>query len=421
MKRQLLFIFLALSVFYFILIAYSYSEDEQLKVEELKKAAPKVFIDCRRCDMDFIRTEITFVNFVRDRKEADVHVLVTTQRTGSGGQEYTMAFIGRKSYSNLHDTLKYVSHRIDTRDDTRRGIVHVLKLGLIPYVSKTPIATQIAISLEKEVKPTSVEDKWNFWVFSVGLHGRLSGEKKRNFISLNGNLSVNRITPGSKIRMGLSAYFDESNFDVDETKISSSSENEDFSSLFVKSINDHWSAGAWLSFSSSTYRNIKFAVSPMPAIEYNVFPYSESTRRQLRLLYRIGYNFFHYREETIYDKTSENLLKQSLSLTFELKEPWGTASTSLEGSHYFHDFSKNRLELWAWLSLKIFKGLSLSVHGSYSRIHDQLSLPKSGAVLEEILLQRKELATNYDYSVSLGLSYTFGSIYSNVVNPRFGR
>jgi hypothetical protein len=53
-------------------------------------------------------------------------------------------------------------------------------------------------------------------------------------------------------------------------------------------------------------------------------------------------------------------------------------------------------------------------------IHDQLNLVKQDLTYDEILLQRKEIATQYEYFVSFGLSYTFGSIYNNVVNPRFG-
>ncbi|MBI5325982.1 MAG: hypothetical protein HZB41_12040, partial [Ignavibacteriae bacterium] len=60
-------------------------------------------------------------------------------------------------------------------------------------------------------------------------------------------------------------------------------------------------------------------------------------------------------------------------------------------------------------------------YGGFSMIHDQLYLPKEGATLEEILLRRKALETTYSYFVSFGLSYTFGSVYSNVVNPRFYR
>ena len=57
--------------------------------------------------------------------------------------------------------------------------------------------------------------------------------------------------------------------------------------------------------------------------------------------------------------------------------------------------------------------------GRYSAIHDQLNLNKSGASDEDILLQRRALESQYSYSMSVGLSYSFGSIYNNVVNPRF--
>lgn len=50
-----------------------------------RQFAPRIFMDCTFCDMDYVRTEIPFVNYVRDRKEAQVHVLVTRRRTGSGG------------------------------------------------------------------------------------------------------------------------------------------------------------------------------------------------------------------------------------------------------------------------------------------------------------------------------------------------
>jgi hypothetical protein len=165
---------------------------------------------------------------------------------------------------------------------------------------------------------------------------------------------------------------------------------------------------------------VKLSVNPSPALEFNLFPYSESTRRQLRFLYRIGYQGVQYREVTIYDKLSENLWNQSLSVTLDLKEKWGSVSTTLSGSHYFHDIDKNRLNLFTILNVRLFKGLSVFAFGGGSRIHDQLSLPKGSATLEEVLLHIKQLETNYNYFFSVGLSFTFGSIFTNVVNPRFG-
>ncbi len=53
-----------------------------------------------------MRTEVTFINYVRDRTDADVHVLVTTQETGGGGIEYTAKFIGLGRFAGVDQTLK---------------------------------------------------------------------------------------------------------------------------------------------------------------------------------------------------------------------------------------------------------------------------------------------------------------------------
>jgi hypothetical protein len=101
-------------------------------------------------------------------------------------------------------------------------------------------------------------------------------------------------------------------------------------------------------------------------------------------------------------------------------KPWGSVNTSLSGNHYFHDFSKNILSLNTGLSLRLIKGLSLNIMGSGSMVHNQLSIPKGDYSIEDVLLERAELETQFTYFASIGLSYSFGSIYNNVVNSRFG-
>lgn len=64
-------------------------------LESLESKALRVYIDCDLCDLsdfDYIRTEIAFVNYVRERKESQVHLLITTQETGGGGTEFTIRF-----------------------------------------------------------------------------------------------------------------------------------------------------------------------------------------------------------------------------------------------------------------------------------------------------------------------------------------
>ena len=56
-----------------------------------------------------------------------------------------------------------------------------------------------------------------------------------------------------------------------------------------------------------------------------------------------------------------------------------------------------------------------------SRIRDQLFLPLRGATPEEVLLRLRRLQSGYEYGFRFGLTYTFGSIFSSIVNPRFGR
>ncbi|MCI4446084.1 MAG: hypothetical protein JHC32_08675 [Candidatus Aminicenantes bacterium] len=396
----------------------------QEKIPKPLQEAPRVFIDCHQCDMAYIRSEITFVNYVLDRSEADIYILITIQSTADGGREYTLNFIGRNNYYDIHNTLKYVSARTDSADIERKGLVRMLKVGLVPYLAKTDLGDYLKIDFEKRLPQSPVEDRWKSWVFSLGLSGSISGEQTKNFFSMNGNLSANRVTEKIKFRSGLSANFNNSRFKVEENGvtdiITSNQRSYNWSTLYVFSLNQHWSVGGWLGLSSSTYNNIAFNFNPAPAIEYNYFPYSDSTRRQLRFLYRIGYNMNFYREETIYDKTKEGLLGESLSVTLEIKEPWGNVSSSLEGFHYFNDFKKNHLVFWTNLNLRLFRGLSVGFYGRFSKIKDQIYLAKGNLSLEDILLQRKALSTTYSYGLSIGISYTFGSIYAGVVNPRFG-
>ncbi len=103
-----------------------------------------------------------------------------------------------------------------------------------------------------------------------------------------------------------------------------------------------------------------------------------------------------------------------------MKQPWGSAGLSVEASNYLYDFSKNHLQIFGNGSFRLFKGLSFDFFSFVNLIHDQLSIEKGGATPQEVLLRRRQLATSYSYQGFVGLRYTFGSKFANVVNPRFG-
>src|SRR6059036_474224 len=177
-------------------------------------SALRVFLDCpnSNCDFDYYRTEITFVNWVRDRQLAQVHVLVTAQQTG-GGQEYTLTFIGLERFAGAEDTLHYLSHAADTQDDVRKGLGQVLRLGLVRFAARTPVAPHLEITYSAPAQTAAaVKDRWNFWVMNVGLSSFLRGEETQSFANLNTSLSANRITEKWKIRLSVNAYYSESNF-----------------------------------------------------------------------------------------------------------------------------------------------------------------------------------------------------------------
>lgn len=52
---------------------------------ELRKQALNVFLDCRWCDHTYIKKTIPYVNYVRNKDEADVHIFVRRQINGGGG------------------------------------------------------------------------------------------------------------------------------------------------------------------------------------------------------------------------------------------------------------------------------------------------------------------------------------------------
>ena len=398
----------------------------QEQEEDLRSTAPNVFIDCSRrlCDMDYIKTEITFVNYMRDRENADVHVLITRRSTGSGGHEYTLNFIGLNKYENRDSTLKYFSKSTDSEAQIREGFVNMLKQGLIPYVSDTPLSEYITVSYEKTTPkktPAVTKDKWDYWVFYVSLSGNIDLEELSKQYRYSASLSANRTTEASKFRFWANTNYRREKYNIDETEeVISQRDRKMIFSQLVQSINDHWSAGASARFYSSSYDNADTFATVGPAVEYNIFPYELSNRRELRIQYQLGYSYRKYDEVTIFNKAKENLFQQSLDATLEIKEPWGSAGMRLEGSHYLHDFSKNNIQVDVGISVRVFRGLSFNIDGEYARVRDQLSLPKEGATKDEILLELKRLATSYDFSLNLRLSYRFGSIYSNVVNPRFG-
>jgi len=423
-KRELRLIFLALSV----LVAGASSARAQGSSGTATPETLKVFLDCGDgCDFDFLRQEIGYLDYVRDRKDAEVHVLVTTQNTGTGGREYVLQYIGLGRFADHVHRSVFISSGSDTGDERRRGFARVFTLGLTPYLMDTHTGDRLRLQFTAPLQaPTSnmaKGDKWNLWIFRLGASTSLRGERSDKSRQFKGNFSASRTTEDWKLSLSSDGQYDGNTFTLsDGSTLKSESHNYQVRAVAVKSLDkDHWAGVGRISTGDSTQQNYAHNSRIATGVEYNIFPYSESTRRALLFQYAIGLNRYDYIDRTIYDKLHETRLDNSLQGLLAFRQPWGYSSFSAEYITYLHDLSKQRVELDGQLDLRLFRGLSLNTKGKLSLVHDQLYLKAGTASDDEILLRRQRLATSYRYEFSVGFSYQFGSIFNNVVNPRWDR
>jgi hypothetical protein len=387
--------------------------------------APYIYLDCRRCDFDLIRTDMTFVNYVRDPELADIHVFVTEEETSGGGTEFQFSFIGKNVFEGTSHKMTHLVGRDATMDQRRNALKKYVKMGITSFILKTPLGTQFNIEYvgsNEERVLQEVTDPWNNWVFEAYV-GRVRLDLESNQSELNSRWGIfaDRVTEKWKLR--IRPYFNYGRVKIqaseNEEPVRSEQRRHGLDSYAIKSLNQHWSAGVFGTYLTNNSRNIKHEINFSPGIEYSLFPYQEATRKSITFSYLLGYSYLNYFEETIYKKSQENLFNQQIKAVVNIQQPWGTIETGLEGSHYLHDFARRRIEFYGQTSVRLFEGFSLTFQAEYDVIQDQLSLPKGEASLEEVLLKQRELATDFSFSSSIAITYTFGSQFANIVNTRF--
>lgn len=403
--------------------------DPAVSQEPAESPALRVFFDCRGfrfCDRDFYVREIPYVNHTRDREDAQVHVLVTSEQTGAGGQRFTLDFIGREGFEEIDDRVEIATRPNVSDEQVMTRIARRLQLGLARYLVRTEQSDELRLVSEAEEDAGAAvaepeDDPWNFWTFRVNAQGFYSAQERQNFLFANGGLSANRITEAAKVQLGINFNYSESNFEISETEtVKSITRGYNVSALFVRSAGDHWGWGAQLSAAHSSFSNEDLTVRAAPAIEYNVFPYDQSTRRQFRVLYSVGLTRLDYDAETIFFQTEEVVPDHRLVGALEVRQPWGSSRASLQIVQHLDDPARHRINLSGGVDLRLIRGLALNLDGGVSRVRDQINLAAGDATEQEILTRQRELETGFEYNVSAGFSYTFGSIFSNVVNQRFG-
>ena len=275
----------------------------------------KVFIDCNStwCDLQYIRSEINVVDFLLDNAASDVHVLITSRGTGSGGEQYQLIFFGQRQFKSQTDTLQFSNDANSTEFERRDMLLKYLKTGLVPFIAKTAAVRNMEIRL-KTIDTTAagipdssiIRDPWNYWVLRVGVNGNINGDANYKNTSYNGNLSANRIT--DKIKIGMGIYWNKSKaaFNYNDNGVEENfvvdNHNWSINHYLIRSINSHWSWAYEVKFSQNTFSNNKGRGYMRVAAEYNIFPYKEVNTKLFTVSYGLTARKNNYYDTTIYNK-----------------------------------------------------------------------------------------------------------------------
>jgi hypothetical protein len=293
-------------------------------------------------------------------------------------------------------------------------------MGLMPYLAlnnQQEFVTFDYTNIEKLVQQST--DKWKNWVYTIQGNSDLNSNSTATVINGSGSVSAAHITDKWKERITIGLTINNSNFETTTYAYTANTVIKNLGSLFVKSLSDHWSAGIEPAFYSSTYSNVKAQYSLTPGIEYDIFPYAESVNHLFTLKYRVQPLYNTYIDSTVFNKTKEINFNQLLDATYTRIDKWGNLSLTFTASNYLNHPKAYRADMNALLNFHVTKGLFFNLTGNFSVINNQLSLSKANLKPEDIVLQQKEIATSTSYGFTAGFTFTFGSIYNNVVNPRF--
>lgn len=409
----------------------------QLPTDASAQSRPRVFFDCdgRDCNSQYYRTEINWVDWVNDREVADVHLIMTSLETGAGGREYMLDFIGRGEQIGYADDMRYQALSTDTDVERLDGVTNAMSIGLARFGAVAGfrgLATVRGVdpeesgAVERVVSGQDVDDPWNLWVFRVNANYNVDGESRRKSENMFGSFSASRVSPTWKLNISTNVNSREQEIELETSTFKDTRTDWGVRPWLVYTVAEHWSVGARGEVARQPRFNQEFRWEVTPAIEYSVFPYEEATRKALTFSYRIGPAYRQYFEETLYGESEETRWEQAAEIDLSARQPWGETGVSISASNFLflpdadaYEGGLYNVNLRGDIDFRIVRGFSVRIDGNVGWVQDQIYLSADGATDEEALLQLQQLDTDFEYGVSVGFSFQFGSIFNNVVNNRF--
>jgi hypothetical protein len=384
--------------------------------------ALKVSLRCQSCDHEHLRTALPFVDLVADNALAHVDASLTP-KAGNPSVQWTLTVAGRGAFKGQSRTVTFAIPIAATEEEHRAEIARFLALALAPYAAATSAARHLDLTYARDAEVAArkaAADPWHHWVFRIGASVHENGEQSQSSRSVSVSGSANRTTAHWKLRIGGARSLNESAFDVDDLSIRTRLTDWSADALVVRSLGGNLSWGVTSSVTGSTFSNAEMIGRFAPGIEYDVFPYAESSRRSLTIQYTAGYAHYEYREVTIFDRIQEDVGQHQLNVSLGLRQPWGTSGASVAYTQHLQSKDRTRLTATGTFNVRLHGSLSMSGSATYARIRDLFTLPRGGATDEEVLLRLRELDTSFRHSFNVGLSYAIGAVGNTTVNPRFG-
>ncbi len=386
-------------------------------------SVPKVFLICDFCDIEFYKNEISHLVFVRDQRLADFTILFRTINTGSGGSEYGLEFTGKNMYEGITVKEKFNSTPNMSQNDIREGLLSALNKGSLHYLIHSPLASQIhyeITGMNNQQPADSIRDKWNLWIFNVNANIFGNGQEYMNNLSLGANFSANRTSEKNLFEAGFWYNNNRSIYKLEGMEpLKYSILSYGIYSQDAISLGKHWAIGYNSGIYSETVSNLKSNFIVAPTVEYNIFPYSEAMKKQFRFNYQLGFSQAHYVDLTYRNRLSDLFLSQSFTARYQLVKNWGNIGMGLGFKHLYDNENFYNLNFSPSITWNILKGLNLSIYGSYSILRDQYFLKLEDVTSTEVITGQIQLKSAFNYFLTMGINYSFGSIYNNVVNVRF--
>ena len=376
----------------------------------------KAYIDCR-CDENYLKQETSFLEYVRDQDLADVEIFIRDERNPTGSRSFEITIDGNNSFKDISSSATAVGYSNDTSSTLRDKLLNKLKVALVPFLEKANYNLKLNIESNFE-NSTSLDDKWKNWVFELSGSYNNDKEESRKTNRYEVEFEIDKLTEDWRIGMEISRNESNRKFYSDDNEYTSNRKTTSFRGRVVRSISDHFSAGVFFGAYQNTYENIDFNRYLAPAIEYSIYPYKDVLSKEITLAYRIGTGKRNYIEETIYGYNEQKLTSQTLSLNIRFRQKWGNISSYINGTQFLNDGTKKRFSLRSDLDIRVFEGLAVRLSGNINLIREQYSLAAGNTSVEDLLLQQRQIATDYRTNFSIGLSYTFGSIYNSIINTR---